>query len=198
MIQKYFSTNYSGNFSIPEKSKLNYLALISDSHIELNFDFTGKEWNIFLICFWKGNTTCKIKTSVNSSDSNVNIFILSFLQDDNYINVDWDISMSKGISNSKWHLLEKNIILWKKIKVKASPRLDVYSQNVQSTHGVSIDKLDKEKMFYIMSRGLSNHETMELIIHSYIQYILDFFQVVQEPEKMEIEQKILLSIKIDD
>ena len=45
--------------------------------------------------------------------------------------------------------MEKNVVLWKNIRVKMSPKLDVYSQNVQATHWVSIDKIDPEKKFYI-------------------------------------------------
>jgi hypothetical protein len=30
--------------------------------------------------------------------------------------------------------MEKNVILGKKVKAKMSPKLDVYSQNVQATH----------------------------------------------------------------
>ena len=79
-----------------------------------------------------------------------------------------------------------------------SPKLDVYSQNVQATHWVSIDKINPEKKFYIESRGLSNKEAIELGIHGYIQYILDFFDTVSDSEKNKMEKIILSNIKIDD
>lgn len=197
LIENYFSKNEKRVFDVSENSNFNYLAFVTESNIEINFDFSWKEWNIFIICFWSGETICKVNTKIDASDSKVDIFILSFLQSDNSINVDWNITMAKDISNSKWHLLEKNIIFWKKIKIKAIPRLDVYSQNVQSSHWVSIDKLDEEKMFYITSRGLSQTESKELIIHSYLQYIFDFFSDRKE-DMTQIEQKILSSIKTND
>lgn len=200
IIKKYISETKSESFFVVEKVNFNYFAVISDSHVDIQFqtEWYDIQWNIFVICFWKWKISSNIKTFVNNSNTKINIFILSFLQDDNTINVDWDIVMWKWITNSQWHLLEKNVIIWKKIKTKVSPRLDVYSQNTQSTHGVSIDKIDLEKKFYMQSRGLDTKETMELSIHGYIEYILDYFQNTSEQEKKNIENLILSSIKIND
>lgn len=79
-----------------------------------------------------------------------------------------------------------------------SPKLDVYSQNVQAIHWVSIDKIDPEKNFYIESRGLSKRQSLELCIHGYIQYILEHFDTIADIEKNEIENTILSNIQIDD
>ena len=200
IIKKYVSETKSESFSIVEKSNFNYFALISDSHVDIQFqtEWGNIQWNIFVVCFWRWNVSSNIKTFVNNSNTKINVFILSFLQDNNEINVNWDIIMGKWTTNSQWHLLEKNVIIWKKIKTKVSPRLDVYSQNTQSTHGVSIDKIDPEKKFYLQSRGLNSQETMELSIHWYIQYILDYFKDTTEQEKNDIENLILSSIQIND
>ena len=199
IIDKIFSTTKSDSFSLLEKIKFNYLALIQDSEFNLKIQTWWEqiEWNIFLICFWKWKVVSKIQANINNSENKINVFVLSLLQDDNSVNVDWDIKINKNVSNSQWHLMEKNIILWKKVKVKMAPKLDVYSQNVQATHWVSIDKIDPEKKFYIESRGLSNKEAMELSIHGYIQYILEFFDIT-DFEKTEIENTILSNIQIDD
>ena len=200
IIDKVFFTTKSESFSLSKNTKFNYLALIQDSafNLEIQTEWEHIEWNIFLICFWKWKVISKVKTDINNSENKINVFILSLLQDDNIIDVDWDIKVAKDVSNSQWHLMEKNVVLWKNVKVKMSPKLDVYSQNVQATHWVSIDKINPEKKFYIESRGLSNKEAIELSIHGYIQYILEFFDTVSESEKNEIENTILSNIKIDD
>ena len=199
IIDKIFYTTKSDSFLLSDNLKFNYLALIQNSTFDLEIQTKWEqiEWNIFLICFGNWKVTSKIQTNINNSENKINVFILSLLQDDNIIDVDWDIKVAKNVSNSQWHLMEKNIILWKKVKVKMAPTLDVYSQNVQATHWVSIDKIDPEKKFYIESRGLSNKEAMELSIHGYIQYILEFFDIT-DLEKTEIENTILSNIQIDD
>lgn len=199
IIDKIISTTISKSFLVSKNTKFNYLSLVENSNfdIEIQTEWELIEWNIFLICFGKWTVTSKIQANINNSENKMNVFILSLLQDDNSINVNWDIKVDKNVSNSQWHLMEKNIILWKKVKVKMAPKLDVYSQNIQATHWVSIDKIDPEKKFYIESRGLSNKDAMELNIHGYIQYILEFFDIT-DLEKTEIENTILSNIQIDD
>ena len=199
-IDKIFSTTKSESFSLSKNTKFNYLALVRDStfNLDIQTQWDQIEWNIFLICFWKWKITSKVQTNINNSENKINVFILSLLQDDNIIDVDWDIKVAKNVSNSQWHLMEKNVILGKKVKAKMSPKLDVYSQNVQATHWVSIDKINPEKKFYIESKGLSNKEAIELSIHGYIQYILENFDTISDSEKNEIENTILSNIQIDD
>ena len=143
-IDKIFSTTKCESFSLSENMKFNYLALVQDSEFNLEIQTWWEqiEGNIFLICFWKWKVISKVKTDINNSENKINVFILSLLQNDNSIDVDWDIKVAKNVSNSQWHLMEKNIIMWKNVKVKMSPKLDVYSQNVQATHWVSIDKIN--------------------------------------------------------
>lgn len=200
IIKIYTSDSKLEEFFITSKVKFNFLALIYDSEINIQFqtEWDDIQWNIFVVCFGKWKVSSTIKTYINNSNTKINIFILSFLQNDNTISVDWDVIIWKLTTNSQWHLLEKNLIIWKKIKTKVSPRLDVYSQNTQSSHGVSIDKIDPEKKFYLQSRGLDKQETMELTIHGHIQYILDHFPEKTDQEKNEIENIILSNIQIDD
>lgn len=200
VIDKIISTTKSECFSLSKNIKFNYLALVENSSFNLGVQTWWEqiEWNIFLICFWKWEVICKVKSDINGSENKINVFILSLLQDDNSIVVDGDIKVANNVSNSQWHLMEKNVILWKKVKVKMSPKLDVYSQNVQAIHWVSIDKINLEKKFYIESRGLSNKEAIKLSIHGYIQYILEFFDTVSNSEKEELERTILSNIIIND
>ena len=200
IIDKIFSTTKSESFSLSKNTKFNYLALVQDSEFNLEIQTWWEqiEWNVFLICFWKWKISSNVQANINNSENKINVFILSLLQDDNIIDVDWDIKVAKNVSNSQWHLMEKNVILGKKVKAKMSPKLDVYSQNVQATHWVSIDKINPEKKFYIESRGLSNKEAIELSIHGYIQYILEKFETISDSEKNEIENIILSNIQIDD
>ena len=199
IIDKIISTTISKSFLVSKNTKFNYLSLVENSNfdIEIQTEWELIEWNIFLICFWKWKVINKVQANINNSENKINIFILSLLQDDNYVDIDWDIKVDKNVSNSQWHLMEKNIILWKRVKAKMSPKLDVYSQNVQAIHWVSIDKIDPEKKFYIESRGLSKRQSLELCIHGYIQYILEFFDIT-DLEKYEIENTILSNIQIDD
>ena len=117
--------------------------------------------------------------------------MLSLLVSDQEFNTNWNIYLWKDIHNSQGHLLQKNLILWEKIKVNSIPRLDVYSNDIKASHGFSIDRLNQDKMFYLNSKGLSESTSKELIVHWNIKDILNKFTDLSEEQKNAIEDLIL-------
>jgi len=61
-------------------------------------------------------------------------------------------------------LLEQNIVLGQNISLSTLPKLNVASHNVTAAHGASIDTLDQQKLFYMMSRGLSKEQSQTLLV----------------------------------
>lgn len=176
----------------------NYFLYARNSSISLqiNTQWEKIKWNIFLVWYGSGQCNIDIKWKINHSDCDINILSLCLLQDDNSVSINWDILLSKNISNSQWHLLEKNVILWHNAKITATPKLDVYSDNVHATHGVSIDKISPESLFYIWSRGLSTIESTNIMLSWYIQSMLNYFVHIDSTQKDQIEKNILSNIKI--
>ena len=196
IIKELNSSDLDEKIDISSQTKFNYFVYAKNSQINVTlqtlWDFVS--WNVFVVCYWQWECTWNIITKINHSHSNINVLILSILQDDNSVSLNWDIVVAKWISQSQWHLLEKNLIVWKKIKVKVIPRLDVYSCDVQSTHWVSIDKMDTQNLYYMMSRGLSQKESQNLLISWHIQNILQNFDEISDMEKQDIQSTILSSI----
>lgn len=176
----------------------NYFLYSRESGIDMVFHTKWDDirWNIFVILYWKWKSWWHIKTNITNSNCHINILTLSFLQDDNEIMIDWDIQLWKNIKNSQGHLMEKNIILWKKIRIKATPRLDVYSDNVQAEHGVSIDQIDPESLFYMGTRWINPSIATHLAISGYIKKILAHYPDLDEAECSSIEQEILSHINL--
>jgi Fe-S cluster assembly protein SufD len=51
--------------------------------------------------------------------------------------------------------------------------MKIYSDNIQCTHGVVIDTINKNLLFYMCSRGLSKKIANNIIIISFIRGILN-------------------------
>lgn len=198
IIQNYSDTQVSQEIFLSWKINFNYFVYASKSDIDMIFhtQWDDIKWNIFFIFYWKWKSTGHIISNISHSNCHINVLTISILQDDNEITIDWDIKLWKNIVDTQWHLLEKNIILWKKIKIKATPRLDVYSDNVQATHWVTIDKIDSESLLYITTRWLSQSSATNLMISWYIQNILSQFPDTTEEKKTQILQDILSHIAL--
>ena len=196
LLQKCFSKNTKNTITLLANTNFHYLLLAENSESTITFEtkWENIKWNIYAIYFGSKPVRSDIQVNILSSNSNINVFMLSLLVSDQEFNTNWNIYLWKDINNSQWHLLQKNLILWEKIKVSSIPRLDVYSNDIKASHGFSIDRLNKDKIFYLNSKWLSESASKELIVHGNLREILDKFVDLQEEQKKEIEKLILSKI----
>ena len=117
-----------------------------------------------------------------------------------YINVegaldDTSIKSFKGtldfISGSKKSIgeeLENTILLSDSIISKSLPMLLCTEEDVIGSHGVSTGKIDKDKLFYLMSRGINEKEANKLIIKANYNKIIN--KINDEDTREEINKLI--------
>ena len=91
------------------------------------------------------------------------------------------------ISGSKESIGEENencVILSDTAVSKSLPVLLCSEESVTGAHGVSSGKIDNNKLFYLMSRGLSEQESKRLIINANFNSIIN--NLIDEDIKQEI------------
>jgi len=193
IIYKSFWLKSKNNISVHKNTNFKYLILASDSENDVSFDINGEnvKWEIYAICFGDNPLSSNIKVNILSSNSQINVYTISFIQTDKVFDVNWSIKLWIDVSNSQWHLLEKNIILGAKVKIKAIPRLDVYSNDVKATHWLSIDRINEDEMFYLNSKWLDQDFSKKMIVSWNVKNILNKFENLSDTEKNEIENEIL-------
>lgn len=76
------------------------------------------------------------------------------------------IDFIEGSSKSIGKELEKVTLLSDQAITKSLPMLLCHEEDVEGAHGVSTGKIDNEKLFYMMSRGISLKEAIRLILVS--------------------------------
>ena len=54
-----------------------------------------------------------------------------------------------------------------------SPAWRSLANDVRCTHGATLGQVDREQLFYLMSRGLSRSEAERLIVRGFFQDVLD-------------------------
>lgn len=193
--QRVFSSNSQNKITITNSLDFKYLLLSQNSQSKLIFDIQSDwvKWDVFAIYFGQEANQSEIQVNINSSNSHINVYLLSFVTSDQSFELNGKIDLWKDISNSQWHLLEKIIVLSDKVKIKATPRLDAYSKDIQATHGLSIDKLDSNKMFYLKSKWLSADSSQKLIINWHLQEVFSAFSDIDSSIISEIEKTIQTS-----
>lgn len=79
------------------------------------------------------------------------------------------IHMMPGCSGSESHLEEHNLLLNSGAKIDALPGLEIRHHDVQVSHAATMEKIDEEKLFYLLSRGIPQKEAFELILEGFFK-----------------------------
>ena len=109
----------------------------------------------------------------NKDKSSLNNILTEGVLDDNSIkNFRGTIDFIKGSSNSIGRESENCILLSDKVISRSIPILLCGEENVIGSHSVSSGLIDEDKIFYLMSRGLSKKMSERLIILSRFNNIL--------------------------
>jgi Fe-S cluster assembly protein SufD len=73
----------------------------------------------------------------------------------------------------------RNLLLSERAHADSIPGLEILANDVRCTHGATLGQVDREQLFYLMSRGLSRSEAERLIVRGFFQDVLD--RIVLEP-----------------
>jgi len=83
------------------------------------------------------------------------------------------IDFKLGSSKSKGREEESVILFDKDVKSDAVPILLCTEDDVNGQHAASAGRVDEDKLFYMMSRGFSREEAMQLIVEASFNPIID-------------------------
>lgn len=74
---------------------------------------------------------------------------------------------------SKAQQLNKNLLLSPLAEINTKPQLEIFTDDIQCTHGASIGQLDKDALFYLRTRGLTVTAATDLLVKAFIQDIIE-------------------------
>ena len=67
----------------------------------------------------------------------------------------------------------RNLMLSPTTHAVPIPGLEILANDVRCTHGATVGRVDREQLFYLMSRGLTRQEAERLIVRGFFQDVLD-------------------------
>lgn len=80
-----------------------------------------------------------------------------------------------------------NLMLSPDARVFARPGLEIITDDVKCSHGTTMTEIDKDQIFYLMSRGISEKDARSLIIEGFFDEILNHITVETLREKVRAE-----------
>jgi Fe-S cluster assembly protein SufD len=89
------------------------------------------------------------------------------------------IHIHQDAQKSNANMSNKNLLLTSGAEIDTKPELEIYADDVLCAHGATIGQLDKESIFYLVSRGLSPRDAKVLLTMAFINELVDQIPVEQ-------------------
>ena len=166
---------------------------ISNYYSELNKEKSNSSFNTIYIGNKDERLDMNYYTKNNNKHTVSNMLFQGTLLDNSYKSLKGTIDFIEGSSKSKGEENENCILLSDKCKSRSLPMLLCHEEDVMGAHGMSSGKIDTEKLFYLMSKGISEKEAKKLIIKANFKTVLD--NILDSDIKQEIEDIIDERIK---
>lgn len=111
---------------------------------------------------------------------------------------------AKGVFNGKimvrpdaqkTNAFQKNhsLVLSKNASMNSKPQLEIFADDVKCSHGATIGQLNKEALYYMRSRGLSEKEAVSVLKQAFLTEITELIKI--EPVREKVEQLLVDKFK---
>ena len=183
---------YSMNNKVGENANLEYIIAdfggnktISNYYSKLEGERANNQINTMYLGTEEQLLDLNYIAEVYGKKGNIDIEVYGALKNNSKKNFKGTIDFKKGCKKAKGNENEYCMLLSKTAKSKALPMLLCSEEDVQGTHSNSAGKIDEEKLYYIMTRGISKSQAQKLIVKA------KFNSVLQKIEDEEICQELI-------
>jgi Fe-S cluster assembly protein SufD len=83
------------------------------------------------------------------------------------------IRVEEGAQKTNAYQENRNLLLSKTAHADSIPGLEILANDVRCTHGATLGQVDRDQLFYLMTRGLNRAQAERLIVRGFFQDVLD-------------------------
>ena len=134
----------------------------------------GCETEIYGLAFLHSDESVKTEThvthAVGGGTSNQLIkFVLDGKAHGHFVG---DLKIAQDAQKTEAHQTNRNLVLSETAEMRTQPRLEIYADDVQATHGASTGQLDESALFYMQQRGLDKQKARQLLIGAFMKDVI--------------------------
>ncbi|MCL5267038.1 MAG: Fe-S cluster assembly protein SufD [Bacteroidetes bacterium] len=98
------------------------------------------------------------------------------------------IMVRKGAQQTNSYQENRNIILSNEAKVDTKPQLEIFADDVKCSHGATVGQLNRESLFYLRSRGISEDQAKLILIYAFASDVLK--DIKEEEIRTQLEKML--------
>ena len=125
-----------------------------------------------------------------SSNSHSSLLYKAVVKSKAHSVFDGNLEIATGLKDVKSIQKNHNLILEDTARAESMPRLKINAENVSCEHGATFGFLDKEILFFLLTRGFSKDEAKQLLTEAFINEVLVKIKIFSDEER----QKYLINL----
>ncbi len=181
------NSNYQ-NFTLTSGLKFN------KSEIEINLNKDNGNCSVLSALNISGHEHQEIKTRINHYAPNCESYqkIKNVVHENGKGVYQGKIFVKNIAQKTNAYQLSKALILNNSAEFDAKPELEIYADDVKCSHGSTSGSIDKDAIFYLMTRGIDEKQAKQLLINGFLKDILENVSNAQIREFLEntLEEQI--------
>jgi Fe-S cluster assembly protein SufD len=83
------------------------------------------------------------------------------------------VKVHEGADGTEARQSNANILLSPLAEVDTKPELEIYADEVVASHGATVGQLDEQAVFYLRTRGLSDHDARQMLTTAFCRSVSD-------------------------
>jgi len=102
------------------------------------------------------------------------------------------VKIHKNAHHSNGFQKEDTLLLSPDAEINPMPNLEIDNDEVKCSHGASIGRIDREKMFYLKSRGMDDKEATSLYVKGFFEELIQKMKIPKLRDNMHglIEERM--------
>ena len=172
---------------------LNGKHTVNNSYLQLCGEYASGQINTLSLANKSSKHANLVNITHTSPFTKSNITNVAVVNNTAQVNIDGVNKIEKGNYKSEANQETRIINLINTCKSVANPQLIINEYDVKAGHAAAVGQPDEEQIYYLMSRGLTKQQAMQLLIMSYVTPVL---QHVENKKMIQIlKNKIKSKIK---
>lgn len=131
----------------------------------------------------------KVTTVHQAPNTHAETMIYGLVRDQAQVQIKGLIQIKKRAQRVTDFLTERILLLSDRAKAIAEPELEIEADEVRASHAATVSSLDKNELFYLMSRGVSAAAAEKLITDGFLNH------VISRIDSGKIRDKVCLMLK---
>lgn len=105
------------------------------------------------------------------------------------------VRIEANAAESNGYQKEDTLLLSPDAEADSIPQLEIDNNEVRCTHGATVGQVDKEKLFYLMSRGISEKQAKKIVVAGFFEPMILKISVgnVQKKLREIVDEKIVIN-----